>query len=91
MYPTTFIYPTHPGPLIILDGTTGHTNSNMRTAHTEEALLFHEVTGVEQYLSQQIVGMVEATNLEDVRNRTTNSINDTVAGVLTHFNKTTVS
>ena len=33
--PTPFFYPTHPGPIIIPDGTTTHANSNMRIAHTE--------------------------------------------------------
>ena len=34
---------------------------------------------------QQIVGTVEEAYLSDIRNRTMNSINDTMAGVLTHL------
>ena len=49
---TPFIYLTHPGLLIILDGTTAHMNSNTRITHTKAAHLFCEVTGVEQALIQ---------------------------------------
>ena len=83
--PTPFIYRTRLGPLLILDGTTSHANSNMRIAHTKEVRLFHEVTGVDQAPVQKMAGTVEAAYLTDFRNRTTNSINDTVAGVLTHL------
>ena len=83
--PTPFVYPTHPGPLIITDGTTAHENSNMRIAHTEELRLFREVTGVEQALVQQIVSTVEESYLADTCNRTTNSINNTVAVILVHI------
>ena len=64
---------------------TAHANSNMRIVHTKEVRLFREVTGVEQVLVQQIVGTVEEAYLADICNRTMNSINDTVAGVLTHL------
>ena len=50
--PTPFVYPTHPGPLIIPDGTTAHADFNMRIMHTEEVRLFHEVTGFGQSLIQ---------------------------------------
>ena len=83
--PTPFAYPTHPGPLIILDGTNAHTNSNMQIVHTEEVRLFLEVTGVEQALVQQIFGTVEEAYLSDIRNRTTNFINNTVVSVLKHL------
>ena len=43
------------------------------------------MTVVKQALVQQIVGTVEAAYLADIRNSTTTWINDTVAGVLTHF------
>ena len=55
---TPFVFLTHPGPLIILDGTTAHAKSNIRIAHTEELCLFSEVTGVEQALVQKNVCMV---------------------------------
>ena len=57
----------------------------MRITHTKEVRLFHDVTGSEQALIQHIVGTVEEAYLSDIRNRTTNSINDTLAGVLTHL------
>ena len=82
---TNFFYPTHLGPLIIPDGATAHVNSKMRIVHTEEVCLFREVTGVEESLVQQILGTVEEAYLVDIRNKITNSINDTVAGVLTHL------
>ena len=63
IYPTPFFYPTHPGPLIITDGTTTHANSNIRIMHTKEVRLFCEVTGVEQALVQQIVGTVKESYL----------------------------
>ena len=78
-------YQTHPGPLIILDGTTSHTNSNMQIAHTKEVRLFREVTGSEQALVQQIIATAEEAYLTDSHNRTTNSINDNVADLITHL------
>ena len=39
---------------------------------------------MEQALVQQIVGTVEEAYLADIRNRTTNSINDTMVELLTH-------
>ena len=83
--PTPFFYPTNPGPLIIPDSRTAHTNSNMQIAHTDEVCLFREVTGVAQALVQQIVGAVEEAYLADIFNRTTDSINDTLMGVLPHL------
>ena len=38
--PTPFVYPIHPGTLIISDGTTAHTNSNTRITRTEKVRLF---------------------------------------------------
>ena len=73
IYPTSFVYLTHPGSLLIPDGTTDHANSNMWIAHTNEVCLFPEVTGVEQDIIQHIVGTVEAADLEDIRIRTKNS------------------
>ena len=83
--PTPFVYPTHPGPLIITNGTTFHGNSNMWIVYTKEVRLFHELTVLEKALVQKIVGTVEEAYLTDIFNSTTNSINDTVMGVLTHL------
>ena len=83
--PTTFFLPTHLGTPIISYGTTTHTNSNMRIVHTKKVRLFREVMGVEQALARQIVFSVEEAYLANICNRTTNSINDTVAGVLAHL------
>ena len=44
--PTPFVYPDRPGPILILDSTTAHVNSNIQIAHTKEVLLLQEVTGV---------------------------------------------
>ena len=82
---TTFTYPTHPGPIIILGGTNTHANSNMRIAQTKEVHLFHEVMVAEQALVQQIIGTVEEAYLAEIHNRKTNSINNTVACVLTYL------
>ena len=82
---TPFVYPTHPGPLIIPDSKTAHANSNMRTIHTKEMCLFCEVTGVEQALVQQIVFTFEEEYLAYIRNKTTKSTKNTVAGVLTYL------
>ena len=57
----------------------------MPIAHTKEVRLFREVTGVEQSLVQKIAGTVEEAHLADIRNRTKNSINETVAGVLVNL------
>ena len=47
--------------------------------------MFLEVTGVEQALVQQTVGAFEEYYLADICNRTTNTINNTLAGILTHL------
>ena len=52
--PTPFVYPTHPVPLVIPDGTTAHTNSNILIVHTNIMSLFQEVTGVKQALEEKI-------------------------------------
>ena len=70
--PTPFVYPTHPGLLIIPDSTNNHTNSSMRIAHTKRVRLFLQVQGVEQVLVQQIISTVKEAYLADIRNWTTN-------------------
>ena len=82
--PTPFVYQTHPGLIIIPDGTIYHANSNTQIAHTEKVRLFREVKGVEQALVIFFATVKEA-HLADIRNRTKNSINDTVVDVLTHL------
>ena len=57
----------------------------MRIAHTEGVRLFREMTEVEQALVQQIVGTANEAYLKDTYNRTTESINNTVARVLTNL------
>ena len=42
--PTTFVYPTRPGTIIVPDSTASNENSNMQILHTEEVHLFQEVT-----------------------------------------------
>ena len=79
------MYPTHLGTLVILDGTTAHTNSNMWITHTKRVRLFQEVTGVDQALLQKIVATVKEVYLTDIRKRTTSSINNTIADVLIHL------
>ena len=44
--------------------------------------------GVEQALIQQIVATIDATYLEDVRDRTTNLINISVSALLLHLQET---
>ena len=82
---TLFVYPTHPGPLIIPDGNTAHMKSNMCIAHTKVVHLLCEVTVVDQALAPNIVSTVEEAYLTDIRNRTTNPINDNVANLLTNL------
>ena len=57
----------------------------MWIAHIDKVRLLREVTGVEQALLQQIVSTVKEVYFTDIRNRTTNSINDTAAEVLNHL------
>ena len=70
--PTPFVYPTHSGLLIVLDGTTVHINYNMHIVHTKKVRLFRKVTGVEQALVQQIIDMVKEAYITNIRNRTKN-------------------
>ena len=57
----------------------------MQVAHTKRVRLLREVTGLEQALVQEIVATVEGAYLTDICNRTTNSINNTVAYALTRL------
>ena len=57
----------------------------MQIAQTEGVCLFREMTEVEQALVQQIVGTANEAYLKDTYNRTTESINNTVARVLTNL------
>ena len=57
----------------------------MQIAHTDEVRVFHEVTVVEQALVPQIIGTFEEEYLANIYSRTTNSINDNVAGILMHL------
>ena len=81
----TSIYPTHPGPLIIPEGTTSHMNSNIRVAHTKEVHLFCEVTRFKQALLQQIVATFKEAYLADIRNCTNSFISNTMSDVLTQL------
>ena len=76
--PTPFVYPNHPGPLIIPYGTTAHVNSNMWIAHTKKVRLFQEVQALVKNKST-----VEEAYLVDIRNRTNKPINNTMLDVLT--------
>ena len=58
--------------------------SNMQIAHTKEVRLFYKVTGVYQDLIQHIIASVEEDYLADIRNCTTDYINDTVDEFLTN-------
>ena len=79
--PIIFVYQNHPGPLVIMYGTTAHTNSNILIVHTNRMSLFQEVTGVKQALEEKIFFMIKEAYLVDICNRTNNYINDTVADV----------
>ena len=57
----------------------------MQIAHTKKMRLLHEVKGVEEAPMRKIVGIFEEAHQADIHNRTTNSITNTVAGVLTDF------
>ena len=50
----TFVYPTHPGPIIIPDGTTAHIKPNMRITHTKAVRLFREVMGLEKNTAKKL-------------------------------------
>ena len=57
----------------------------MRITHTEAVCLLREVTGAEKALVQQIIATVDENYLTNIRNKTTDFINDNLANVLTHL------
>ena len=73
-----FDRPNHPGQLVIPANATQHMARTMTEHHKEELRVFKEVTGVDATLKQFIVSAVEAPYLHALRNRQTNSIDDTV-------------
>ena len=83
--PTPFIYLTHPVLIVIPDGTNAHAHSNMRIAHTKRVRLLLEVTRVAQDPVQKIVATVKEAYFADIRTRTSNFINNTIAGMLYHL------
>ena len=85
---TVFTRPAHPGPLAIPSAATVIQRSTLRDSHIEDLQVFREVRGVEQALIQKIVATIDATYLEDIRDRTTNSINVSVSALLLHPQET---
>ena len=85
---TVFTRPSHTGPLAIPSAATVVQRSTLQDAHIEDLQVFREVMGVEQALIQQIVATIDATYMEDVRDRTTNSINVSVSALLLHLQET---
>ena len=79
------LYLNHPGPLVILDGTNAHSNSNIQIMNNKEVRLFREVKGFEQAPVQQIFSTVKEVYLADICNKMKNSINNTVSDVLTQL------
>ena len=85
---TIFTLPAHPAPLAITLAATAIQRSILQDAHIKDLQVFCEVMGVEQALIQQIVATIDATYLEDVRDRTTRSINISVLALLLHCQET---
>ena len=85
---TVFTRPAQPGPLSILLAATAVRRSTLRDAHIEDLRIFREVMVVEQALIQKIVAKIDATYLEDVQDRTTNSINVSVSALILHLQET---
>ena len=85
IYTTVFTRTARPGPLSIPLAATAVQRSTLRDAHIEDLRVFCKVIGVEQALIQKIVATINATYLEDVRYRTTNSINVSVSALLLHL------
>ena len=88
VYNTVFTRPAHTGPLAIPPAATDVQRSTLRDAHVKYLQVFREVMGVEQAIIQQIITMIDATHLADVRDRTMNSINISVLALLVHLQDT---
>ena len=73
-----FVRPTHPGPLLIVAGTTGPMSTVLKEQHKETLRSFHEVHNVEKSLKQQIVAALEPQFFKAIRNRTTQTITRTI-------------
>ena len=75
----------HPGALIIPPGTTQHIARTLCDQHTERLRVFHEATGVENALKQQIVAAVESQYIEALRNLVTGKLDGTIYEVIRHL------
>ena len=82
---TDFTLPDHPGPLAIPSAYIVVQRSTLRDAHIEDLRVFCDVMGGEQALIQKIVATIDASYMEDVRDRTTNLINLSVSALLVHL------
>ena len=82
---TVFTRSDHPGALAIPLAATDVQRSTLRDAHIEDLQVFREVMGVEQALIQKCFSMIYAAYLEDVQDRTTNSIKIYVSALLFHL------
>ena len=85
---TIFTRLAHPGPLAIPLAATAVQRSTLRYAPIEDLQFFREVMGVGKALIPQIVVTIDATYLEDVQDRTTNSIKVSVSSLLLHLQET---
>ena len=74
----TFVWPVHPGPLVIAAGTTCPMSTVLKEQHKEALRSFHEVHNVEKSLKQQIVAALEPQYLKAIWNRTTQTITRTI-------------
>ena len=66
--------PLHPRTLFIPPGTPQHATTTTKEQHTEELLLYQETVDLENSLQKQITEAVENDYLEELRDRTTNTI-----------------
>ena len=81
--PVPYARPAHPGALVIAAGTAQHEAIRLRDEHKENIRLFRETIDVEKVLIKLIVGAVEPQYLKELRDNHTDTINNTVAEVLT--------
>ena len=81
--PVPYARPAHPGALVIPAGTAQHEAIRLRDEHKETIRLFRETVDVEKVLIKLIVGAVEPPYLKELRDHHTDTINNTIAEVLT--------
>ena len=77
--------PTHPGELKIKENIPLHKAIIMQELYNEKLNLFRETAAIKSAIKSQIVTAINPIYLKELKNITTETIENTIAQILTHL------